>query len=68
MDECPKCGKWIFAEYIDELHIKKCPNCGYRERVIFTDNEDRLKRLIKLHLKELEEMEKKEKYFESEAI
>ena len=62
MEECPKCGKFEFSEFIDERGMKRCLSCGYKEKIVYTDDEDRLKRLIKLHEKELKEMEEKERF------
>jgi len=56
---CPNCGAYGFAEY--NRGEKSCPKCDYKEKIIYTDDKSRLKRLIKLHLPELEKLEKKEK-------
>jgi len=63
MEECPNCRKFEFAEYMDLTGIKRCLACGYRERIIYTTDIDRLKRLIKLHEKELLEIEEKERHY-----
>jgi len=62
---CPQCGAYGFAEYHGETHVKKCLKCGYRERVVFTTDKERLKRLIKLHEPDLLAIEAKEKLMET---
>jgi len=61
MEECPKCGKFEFAEFLDHRGIKRCLSCGYKEKVVYKDKESRLERLIKLHEKELQQLEEKER-------
>jgi len=55
------CGSYTFSEYMGAPRIKRCSNCGYRERVVLTDDSTRLSALIKIHKKELSDFEEEQK-------
>jgi len=66
MEQCPKCGKWTFGEYIDEHGVKKCLSCGYRENIPKMDIEHQVQRLIKLHELKIDNLIDSEKVIELE--